>query len=135
GADQVAGQQVGRELDAVEAAVEASGDGLGQQGLADAGNVLDEQVAFCQKRDEGQVDDFGLAEQDGGEVGAQSVEKSCRLPFRVGGAVKKLVVGGLAASSFRDALSWHATSLRSLLLPGRPSLMCKTHVPFTARSL
>ena len=45
-ADDVGGQQVGRELDPAERAVDRAGQGLGQARLADAGHVLDQQVAL-----------------------------------------------------------------------------------------
>ena len=51
GANQVAGQKVGRELDGAEGAREAAGQRLGKRGLADAGYVLDQNVAAAQQRD------------------------------------------------------------------------------------
>ena len=75
GADQVAGEQVGRELDAVERTGQAAGQGLGQQRLADAGNVLEQQVAVGQQGDEREVDDVVLAQEDRGDVGLQLVGK------------------------------------------------------------
>ena len=45
-AGDVAGQQVGGELDALELASQRGGQALGQHGLADAGNVLDQDVAL-----------------------------------------------------------------------------------------
>ena len=51
-AGDVAGQHVGRELDAAEGAADAAGDGAGEHRLADAGHVLDQQVAFTEKTDQ-----------------------------------------------------------------------------------
>ena len=54
-------QQVGCELDPPERAPERPGQRLGEHGLADAGDVLDEDVAFGEHRGDQQPDDFGLA--------------------------------------------------------------------------
>ena len=62
-ADQVAGQQVGRELDAVELAGEAAGERLGQQRLADAGHVFEQEVPVGEEGDEREPDDLRLAEE------------------------------------------------------------------------
>ena len=48
------GQQIRRELDPPERAAEASGDGLGEDRLAGAGHVLDQQVPLAQQPDERQ---------------------------------------------------------------------------------
>ena len=74
-ADQVAGQQVGRELDAGELARQAAGERLGQQRLADAGHVFEQQVPVGQERDERQPDDFGLAEEHLPDVRREGVEQ------------------------------------------------------------
>ena len=60
-AGDVAGQQVGRELDAAHRAVERAGQGLGEHRLADAGHVLDEQVALGEQHGERGAHDLGLA--------------------------------------------------------------------------
>ncbi len=61
-AGDVARQQVGGELDAADRAVDAAGEGLGQQRLADPGHVLHEQVALGQERDQREVDHLVLAD-------------------------------------------------------------------------
>ena len=60
-ADHVARQHVRRELNALERAVEGAREGLRQSGLADAGNVFDQQVAAREQRRERQLDDVFLA--------------------------------------------------------------------------
>ena len=64
-ADDVGGQQVGRELDAAERGVDRRGERLRHRGLADAGPVLDEQVALGHEAQHDQLDDLGLALDDG----------------------------------------------------------------------
>jgi hypothetical protein len=52
-ADQVAGHQVGGELHAPEVQAERDGQRMRQRGLADAGHVLDQQVAAGQQAGHG----------------------------------------------------------------------------------
>ena len=56
----VAGQQVRRELHPAHGAVDGPRQRLGQHGLADAGDVLDEQVPLREQDGEGQPDHVGL---------------------------------------------------------------------------
>ena len=65
-ADDVAGQQVGSELDALERAVEGVRQRVRQRGLAHAGDVFDQQMAAREQRDQREVDDFVLAANDAG---------------------------------------------------------------------
>ena len=51
-ADDVGGEEVGRELDAVPRRRDRAGDRLGERRLADAGHVLDEQVALGEQAHE-----------------------------------------------------------------------------------
>ena len=67
-AGHVARQQVGGELDAVERAVDGAGERLREHRLADAGHVLDEQVALGQEHGEGGRDRLALARDDGLDV-------------------------------------------------------------------
>ena len=60
-AGDVGGQQVGGELDAVPGAADRAGDRLGQRRLADAGDVLDEEVALGEQAHEREVDLLALA--------------------------------------------------------------------------
>ena len=62
-------EEVRRELDAPEAAAQAPRDRLGKHGLAGAGNVLDQQVAAAEQRDEGQPDLVMLADDHVLDVG------------------------------------------------------------------
>jgi hypothetical protein len=67
GADDVARQQVGRELDALELHAEGGAQGLDQQRLGQAGHALEEDVAAGQEGDEEPLDrgvlaDHGLAD-------------------------------------------------------------------------
>jgi hypothetical protein len=73
-AGHVGGQEVGGELDAAPAAVEAGGHRLGQAGLAHPGDVLDEQVALGDQADEGELDGLVLALHDHGDVVHDGVE-------------------------------------------------------------
>ncbi len=74
-AEDVRGEQVGRELEPAERAVDAGGHGPGQQGLAHPGDVLDQDVPLGQQGDHGQLDDFGLAEDDRSDVVEEPVQE------------------------------------------------------------
>ena len=63
-ADHVARQHVRGELNALERAVEGTRERLRQRRLADAGNVLDQQVAARQQRRQRQLDHVVLALDD-----------------------------------------------------------------------
>jgi hypothetical protein len=70
-AGDVGGQQVRGELDPAPLAAYGGGDGAGQRCLADAGDVLDQQMALGEEPGERQPDHLGLAEHDRGDVGRQ----------------------------------------------------------------
>ena len=46
-----------------------------QQGLAHAGHILDQHMSFGQQGDDGQPDDFGLAQDDEPDVFDQSIRE------------------------------------------------------------
>src|ERR1700674_5091737 len=60
-AEDIAGEQVRRELDALKAAVKGFCERLCESGLADARNVFDEQMTAREQRDEGELDGVFLA--------------------------------------------------------------------------
>jgi hypothetical protein len=74
-ADEVARQQVRRELDALPRAVDRRGDRLREARLADARHVLDQQVTLCEQRDERELHDLPLAVHDLRDVGDDGVEE------------------------------------------------------------
>ena len=61
-AGDIAGHQVGGELDAVEVRTGSLGHGSGQQGLAQAGNSLDEDVSGAKEPDDHLSDNPVLAD-------------------------------------------------------------------------
>ena len=60
-AEHVAREQVARELDAAQLAADGASERARERRLADAGHVLDEEVAAREQRHERELDDFGLA--------------------------------------------------------------------------
>src|SRR5216684_942334 len=60
-AEDVAGEQVRRELDALKAAMEGFGERLRESGFADAGDVFDEQVTAREQGDKRELDGVFLA--------------------------------------------------------------------------
>ena len=74
-ADEVGGQQVGRELDALPRAVDRRGHRLGEAGLADPGHVLDDEVALGEQAHHRELDALLLAVQHLGDVRGDRVEQ------------------------------------------------------------
>ena len=63
-ADNVRGQEVGRELDALERKIERGGECVRESGLAHAGQILDQQMSAGEKTGKGQAHLRGLAKHD-----------------------------------------------------------------------
>ena len=59
------GKHVAGELDALEVYVEGAGHGLGERGLAHAGNAFDEKVSAGEKADQREPDNVILAANNG----------------------------------------------------------------------
>ena len=77
-AENVAGEHVGGELNALESAIDGAGEGVGERGFADAGNVFNQQVAAGEKADQTEANDFRFAAQDRAEVGFELVEAAAQ---------------------------------------------------------
>ncbi len=69
-AGEVARQEVGRELDAADLAVDRASQGLGERGLADTGDVLDEEVPLRQEDGDGDGHEVGPPGDHGLDAGA-----------------------------------------------------------------
>ncbi len=63
-AEDVGGEHVGRELNAVEFAIDGAGEGAGEDGFTHAGDIFDEDVAASDQTDEELGDGFATAEED-----------------------------------------------------------------------
>ena len=72
-AQDVRRQQVGSELDSPERAVDTGCQGPGQQRLAHAGHVLDQDVPLGEQGDDGEPDDVGLAQDDQADILHQAI--------------------------------------------------------------
>ena len=64
GAEDIGGEEVDGELDAAEVEVQGAGDGVDEEGLGEAGDALEEEVAAGEEGDEGAFDDDLLADDD-----------------------------------------------------------------------
>ncbi len=73
--DQVGGQQVGRELDAVEVALDGLGQRLHRGGLGQSRHPLHQQVAFTHQADQHAVDEVVLADDARGQVAANAIQQ------------------------------------------------------------
>ena len=74
GADDVARHEVGSELDPREGEVEALGERLDEQGLAEARNTLEQDVPAREEPDEDVRDDLVMAHDDLADLRAQGLE-------------------------------------------------------------
>ena len=79
-ADDVGGHQVGRELDAVEAAAEHVGQRADQQRLAQAGHAFEQDVAAGEQRGEQPLDDRVLADDHPLQLIERAFEPGARIP-------------------------------------------------------
>jgi hypothetical protein len=79
GADQVGGQQVGGELQPVEAGVDGLRQGLHRQRLGQAGHALEQDVPVGEQADQHAVDDVALADDDLADLLAQPVDERRRV--------------------------------------------------------
>ena len=77
-ADDVAGEHVAGELQAVEGALDRARQGLREGGLAHAGNVFDQQVALGEQADQREPDDLRLPSNDLTEARFQLAELRSR---------------------------------------------------------
>ncbi len=68
GAGDVGGEKVGGALDALEGAAEGEGDALGEDGFADAGNAVDEDVALAEEGHDAEAEGLLVADDDFLEV-------------------------------------------------------------------
>ena len=71
GADDVAGQQVGRELDALELHAQRLAERLDEERLGEAGHALEQHVAVGEQGDQQALDDDILADDGLGDFGAE----------------------------------------------------------------
>jgi hypothetical protein len=95
-AGDVAGQQVGGELQPTDRAVDGAGQRLRQRGLADPGHVLDQQVPFGEQGHERDPDDLGLADQHAFDVGGDPPHGVVKL-VETDGRDRTLVTGSVGA--------------------------------------
>ena len=68
GAGDVGGEKVGGALDALEGAAEGEGDALGEDGFADAGDAVDEDVALAEEGHDAEAEGLLVADDDFLEV-------------------------------------------------------------------
>jgi hypothetical protein len=71
GADDVARQEVGGELDALELHAQRAAEAAHEEGLGEAGHALEEDVAVGEEGDEQALDNLVLADDGLADFGAQ----------------------------------------------------------------
>src|SRR5262249_20297522 len=75
-ADDVGGQQVGRELDALERQAERLCQGADSERLGQPGNAFEEEVAAREQPDEQSIKEQPLADEDAGHLGVERLQAS-----------------------------------------------------------
>ena len=75
GADQIAGEQVGGELDALEAGLDGIREGLDREGFGQAGHPLDKDMAIGEEADKQSIDEVALADNDLSDFAGQASDK------------------------------------------------------------
>ena len=150
-AEDVARQEVARELDAAQLAADRLGEGAREGGLADARDVLDEQVAAGEERDERELHGVLLALQRTFDGLTQRLERGQLLGdagsgSRHGCQSSTANDGGSARASTHFRMQQRATrniytsrkrrgSARELPLGARPSIMpASARVPACRRA-
>ena len=81
GPDDIGRHQVGRELDPREGQLEALGQRLDEQGLAEARHALQEHVAPGEHADQHVVDDLPVPDDDFLDLGTQRLERGNKVPY------------------------------------------------------
>ena len=74
-ADHVRGEKVAGELDAAKLQAERAGQRVGERGLADPGDVLEQDMAARQQRGEGESHDLVLTVEDPLYLGDEPIEQ------------------------------------------------------------
>ena len=82
GADEVGGQQVGRELDALEAGADRVGERPDGERLGQAGHALEQDVAAAEQADEDPLDHLALADDDLADLGGEQLDEGALLAGR-----------------------------------------------------
>ena len=73
-ADEIGGEQVGRELDSLEAGVDATRERLDRQRLREAGHAFEEDVPVREQADDQAIDEIPLADDDAGDLVLQGFD-------------------------------------------------------------
>jgi hypothetical protein len=90
-AEDVGGHEVGRELDAIERHVEHFAKRADEERLAEAGHAFEQHVPAAEQRDEGVLDDGGVADDDFADLGLErgvGVAEGLDLGFGAHGVIK-----------------------------------------------
>lgn len=73
-AGNVGGEHIGGELEAVETAIDGAGKGVGERSFADAGYILNQQVATGEQTSQAEANDLGFAPERGLQAGRECLQ-------------------------------------------------------------
>ena len=93
-ADEVRGDEVGRELDAPEGRVERVGEGPDRERLGEAGDALEQQVAAREQGDEHALEHRVLADDHASDLEQDGLRRGARIVGSHGGQRRAGVAGG-----------------------------------------
>ncbi len=74
GANDIGGEEVGGELDALEFGLDGGGEGADGEGFGEAGNAFEEDVAIGEESDEEAIDEVILTDEDAADFGAERID-------------------------------------------------------------
>jgi hypothetical protein len=83
-ADEICGEQVGRELQPLETSADAARERLNGERLRQPGHALEQDVAIREQADEQSIDQIFLPDDDAGDFILQSADPLARLLYLLG---------------------------------------------------
>lgn len=95
--EDIGGEQIAGELDPAEVKAEGGGEGLGEDGFSDAGEIFDEEVTACEDTGDGEADGAFFSDNNftnlGDERGALSVHEAGNLGLKLSGVEREVCWG------------------------------------------
>jgi hypothetical protein len=128
GSEHIAREEIARELDPAELRIDRPRQGLGERGLADAGHVLEQQMAAGDERLDGATHDLGLPAQSSLHVREQA-RGLLRGPLRRKPDSLALERIQLCLRNHSHGISLSADATRGMSAPSEGATACSTEPP------
>ena len=95
--EDIGGEEIASELDPAEVEAEGGGEGLGEDGFSDAGEIFDEEMTACEDASDGEADGAFFSDNNftnlGDERGALSVHEAKNLGLKLNGVEREVCWG------------------------------------------